>query len=30
VPWPDVLAELQSRMGTSGLAEKASRPSRAP
>ena len=25
VPWQDVSAELQSRMGTSGLAEKASR-----
>jgi phosphoribosyl-ATP pyrophosphohydrolase len=30
VPWPDVLAELQSRMGTSGLLEKASRPRQAP
>ena len=25
VPWQDVIAELQSRTGTSGLAEKASR-----
>ncbi|MBO0763634.1 MAG: phosphoribosyl-ATP diphosphatase [Hyphomicrobiaceae bacterium] len=30
VPWPDVLAELQSRMGTSGLVEKASRPRQGP
>lgn len=30
VPWQDVLAELQSRMGTSGLAEKASRPRQGP
>jgi phosphoribosyl-ATP pyrophosphohydrolase len=29
VPWPDVLAELESRMGTSGLAEKAARGARA-
>jgi phosphoribosyl-ATP pyrophosphohydrolase len=30
VPWPDVLAELDSRMGTSGLVEKASRPRQDP
>jgi len=30
VPWQDVLAELESRMGTSGLAEKASRSTQAP
>lgn len=30
VPWPDVLAELDSRMGTSGLVEKASRPRQGP
>jgi phosphoribosyl-ATP pyrophosphohydrolase len=30
VPLSDVLAELDSRMGTSGLAEKASRPTQAP
>jgi phosphoribosyl-ATP pyrophosphohydrolase len=29
VPWQDVLAELESRMGTSGLAEKAARTDRA-
>ena len=28
VPWQDVLAELESRMGTSGLAEKAARADR--
>jgi len=30
VPWQDVLAELESRMGTSGLAEKAARARQAP
>lgn len=30
VPWSDVLAELDSRMGTSGLTEKASRPRQGP
>jgi phosphoribosyl-ATP pyrophosphohydrolase len=30
VPFTDVLAELQSRMGTSGLAEKAARPKTQP
>jgi phosphoribosyl-ATP pyrophosphohydrolase len=30
VPWADVLAELDSRMGTSGLVEKASRPRQVP
>jgi phosphoribosyl-ATP pyrophosphohydrolase len=30
VPLTDVLAELQSRMGTSGLAEKAARPKPTP
>src|SRR5690349_14720771 len=30
VPWRDVLAELESRMGTSGLAEKAARGGQSP
>jgi phosphoribosyl-ATP pyrophosphohydrolase len=30
VPWSDVLVELDSRMGTSGLAEKAARAGQAP
>ena len=30
VPWRDVLAELEARMGTSGLAEKAARGTKAP
>lgn len=30
VSWPDVLAELEARMGTSGHAEKAARTPRAP
>jgi phosphoribosyl-ATP pyrophosphohydrolase len=30
VPWRDVLAELESRMGTSGHVEKASRPRESP
>jgi len=30
VSWPDVLAELEARMGTSGLAEKAARTKPAP
>lgn len=30
VPWRDVLAELDSRMGTSGLAEKAARAGQSP
>jgi phosphoribosyl-ATP pyrophosphohydrolase len=30
VPWHDVLAELERRMGTSGLAEKAARTTQGP